>query len=234
MLRHPDEGLGQVGPLRGDLRPQHHRGAEARREDDRDLVSRVFARVEGALRQPRRRARRGVRVRGQALLRAHRSGARRRPARAQEPDRGRRSPSTTRATAAARRASTSRRATCSRRFPVSTTSRWSTTAKRGCAAARCSRSSARSRWPRFSAGTASRRRSTPAPRPSWRCARAARCSCATATSRTSSGCKIDDLARVVAEAAGYDIPETTEYSMYMWGFFDKFIILMSRRTWRSS
>jgi Fe-S oxidoreductase/FAD/FMN-containing dehydrogenase len=40
------------------------------------------------------------------------------------------------------------------------------------------------------------------------------------------GLKIDDLARVVAEAAGYDIPETTEYSMYMWGFFDKFIILM--------
>ena len=40
------------------------------------------------------------------------------------------------------------------------------------------------------------------------------------------GLKIDDLARVVAAAAGYDIPETTEYSMYMWGFFDKFIILM--------
>ncbi len=40
------------------------------------------------------------------------------------------------------------------------------------------------------------------------------------------GLKIDDLARVVAEAAGYEIPETTEYSMYMWGFFDKFIILM--------
>ena len=40
------------------------------------------------------------------------------------------------------------------------------------------------------------------------------------------GLKIDDLSRVVAEAAGYDIPETTEYSMYMWGFFDKFIILM--------
>ena len=40
------------------------------------------------------------------------------------------------------------------------------------------------------------------------------------------GLQIDDLARVVAEAAGYDIPETTEYSMYMWGFFDKFIILM--------
>jgi hypothetical protein len=40
------------------------------------------------------------------------------------------------------------------------------------------------------------------------------------------GLKIDDLARVVAQAAGYDIPETTDYSMYMWGFFDKFIILM--------
>lgn len=38
--------------------------------------------------------------------------------------------------------------------------------------------------------------------------------------------KIDDLSRVVAQAAGYDIPETTEYSMYMWGYFEKFIILM--------
>ena len=25
---------------------------------------------------------------------------------------------------------------------------------------------------------------------------------------------------------GYDIPETTEYSMYMWSYFEKFIILM--------
>jgi Fe-S oxidoreductase/FAD/FMN-containing dehydrogenase len=40
------------------------------------------------------------------------------------------------------------------------------------------------------------------------------------------GLKIDDLARVVATAAGYDIPETTAQAMYMWGFFDKFIILM--------
>jgi len=40
------------------------------------------------------------------------------------------------------------------------------------------------------------------------------------------GLKIDDLSRIVAQSAGYDIPETTEYSMYMWGFFDKFIILM--------
>ena len=40
------------------------------------------------------------------------------------------------------------------------------------------------------------------------------------------GLQIDDLSRMVASAAGYDIPETTEYSMYMWGFFEKFIILM--------
>ncbi len=40
------------------------------------------------------------------------------------------------------------------------------------------------------------------------------------------GLQIDDLSRVVAQAAGYDIPETTEYSMYMWGYFDKFIILL--------
>lgn len=40
------------------------------------------------------------------------------------------------------------------------------------------------------------------------------------------GLKIDDLARVVAQAAGYDIPNTDEYSMYMWGYFEKFIVLM--------
>ncbi len=40
------------------------------------------------------------------------------------------------------------------------------------------------------------------------------------------GLKIDDLSRIVAEAAGYEIPETTEYSMYMWGYFEKFIVLM--------
>jgi len=40
------------------------------------------------------------------------------------------------------------------------------------------------------------------------------------------GLQIDDLSRMVAEAAGYDIPESTEYSMYMWGFFEKFIVLM--------
>jgi Fe-S oxidoreductase/FAD/FMN-containing dehydrogenase len=40
------------------------------------------------------------------------------------------------------------------------------------------------------------------------------------------GLKIDDLSRVVAAAAGYDIPETTDHSMYMWGYFEKFIILM--------
>ncbi|MDP2180951.1 MAG: FAD-binding and (Fe-S)-binding domain-containing protein [Actinomycetota bacterium] len=38
--------------------------------------------------------------------------------------------------------------------------------------------------------------------------------------------QIDDLARVVAEAAGYDIPETTDYANYMWGYFEKFIILL--------
>jgi len=41
------------------------------------------------------------------------------------------------------------------------------------------------------------------------------------------GLRIDDLSRVVAEAAGYDIPESTEYSLYMWSFFEKFIILMA-------
>ncbi|MBI5232239.1 MAG: FAD-binding oxidoreductase [Coriobacteriales bacterium] len=44
--------------------------------------------------------------------------------------------------------------------------------------------------------------------------------------RNDLGLKVDDLARVVAQAAGYDIPETTEFSMYMWSFFDKFILLM--------
>lgn len=40
------------------------------------------------------------------------------------------------------------------------------------------------------------------------------------------GLEIDDLARVVAEAAGYDIPTSAEYARYMWGYFDKFINLM--------
>jgi Fe-S oxidoreductase len=40
------------------------------------------------------------------------------------------------------------------------------------------------------------------------------------------GLEIDDLARVVAEAAGYTIPTSDENSMYMWGYFEKFIILM--------
>jgi hypothetical protein len=40
------------------------------------------------------------------------------------------------------------------------------------------------------------------------------------------GLRVDDLSRVVAQAAGYDIPETTEFSLYMWSFFDKFIALM--------
>lgn len=38
--------------------------------------------------------------------------------------------------------------------------------------------------------------------------------------------QIDDLARVVAEAAGYDIPTSEKKTSYMWGFFDKFINLM--------
>jgi len=38
--------------------------------------------------------------------------------------------------------------------------------------------------------------------------------------------KVDDLARIVAQAAGYDIPETTDQAMYYWGYFDKFIFLM--------
>ncbi len=40
------------------------------------------------------------------------------------------------------------------------------------------------------------------------------------------GLKIDDLSRVVAQAAGYDIPESTDTAMYYWGYFEKFIILM--------
>lgn len=40
------------------------------------------------------------------------------------------------------------------------------------------------------------------------------------------GLKIDDLSRVVAQAAGYDIPETTDKAMYYWGYFEKFIVLM--------
>jgi len=40
------------------------------------------------------------------------------------------------------------------------------------------------------------------------------------------GLRVDDLSRVVAQAAGYDIPESTEFSLYMWSFFDKFIALM--------
>ena len=40
------------------------------------------------------------------------------------------------------------------------------------------------------------------------------------------GLEIDDLARVVAEAAGYEIAGQTEYSLYMWSYFEKFIALM--------
>lgn len=38
--------------------------------------------------------------------------------------------------------------------------------------------------------------------------------------------KVDDLARIVAQAAGYDIPESTAAAMYYWGYFEKFIFLM--------
>jgi Fe-S oxidoreductase len=37
---------------------------------------------------------------------------------------------------------------------------------------------------------------------------------------------VTDLARFVAEAKGYQIPDKTDRSLYMWGFFDKFIDLM--------
>jgi hypothetical protein len=40
------------------------------------------------------------------------------------------------------------------------------------------------------------------------------------------GLHVDDLSRVVAQAAGYDIPETTEIALWNWSFFDKFIALM--------
>ena len=66
----------------------------------------------------------------------------------------------------------------------------------------------------------------PAPTPWSRCAPAARSSCATATSRTTSGCRLTTCRVWSPQAAGYDIPETTEYSMYMWSYFEKFIILL--------
>ena len=44
--------------------------------------------------------------------------------------------------------------------------------------------------------------------------------------RNGLGLRVDDLARVVAQAAGHEIPESTEHSLYMWSFFDKFIALM--------
>ncbi|MCX8006814.1 MAG: heterodisulfide reductase-related iron-sulfur binding cluster [Coriobacteriia bacterium] len=39
-----------------------------------------------------------------------------------------------------------------------------------------------------------------------------------------------DLAHVAAEALGIDIPDPTEYSMEMWGYFEKFIYLMKPET----
>ncbi|MGV8082924.1 MAG: FAD-binding and (Fe-S)-binding domain-containing protein [Coriobacteriia bacterium] len=39
--------------------------------------------------------------------------------------------------------------------------------------------------------------------------------------------KIDDLARLVAQSAGYDIPSSASNASYMWGYFDKFIRLMA-------
>lgn len=44
--------------------------------------------------------------------------------------------------------------------------------------------------------------------------------------RNNLGLEIDDLARSLAQAAGYEIPVSSEHSLYMWGFFDKFIALM--------
>lgn len=38
--------------------------------------------------------------------------------------------------------------------------------------------------------------------------------------------EIDDLARVVAASAGYDIPTSKEYATYAWSFFERFIVLM--------
>lgn len=38
--------------------------------------------------------------------------------------------------------------------------------------------------------------------------------------------KIDDLARVVAVAAGHDIKPTDAYTSYMWSYFERFIVLM--------
>ncbi len=38
--------------------------------------------------------------------------------------------------------------------------------------------------------------------------------------------KVDDLARVVANAAGYDIPTSSAYTSYMWSYFERFIVLM--------
>ncbi len=40
------------------------------------------------------------------------------------------------------------------------------------------------------------------------------------------GLQVDDLSRVVAEAMGYKIESKSEFSLYMWSFFDKFIALM--------
>jgi len=38
--------------------------------------------------------------------------------------------------------------------------------------------------------------------------------------------QVDDLARVVANAAGYDIKPTEAYTTYMWSYFERFIVLM--------
>ena len=40
------------------------------------------------------------------------------------------------------------------------------------------------------------------------------------------GLVIDDLSRVVATAAGYDIAPSVTYTTYMWGVFERFIVLM--------
>ncbi|HEY3317829.1 MAG TPA: FAD-binding and (Fe-S)-binding domain-containing protein [Coriobacteriia bacterium] len=48
----------------------------------------------------------------------------------------------------------------------------------------------------------------------------------TSAEKNGTDIEIDDLARMVAEAAGYHIEGKTEYSLYMWDYFDRFIDLM--------
>ncbi len=45
-------------------------------------------------------------------------------------------------------------------------------------------------------------------------------------SKNNLGLQISDLARFVMEGLGYHIEDKTDYSMEMWGYFEKFIVLM--------